>query len=356
MGRFTIEKYNSIKLDGICREGEELKGFCATQLEHNPMPEWQTHIYQFILQWLSPGDYVVAHTSGSTGIPKEIRLQKKYMLASAKKTVGYFNLTPEKTALLCLSANYIAGKMMLVRAFVGGFNLVLAEPTGTPLLGIPGSIDFAAMVPLQVYHSIPDCTKKIKSVIIGGGAVSSGLKKQLMGLPTRFYETYGMTETVSHVAIREIKAGCGFFKAMPNVFFEQDERGCLKIIAPDISEKKIITNDIVKLKNKHEFLFLGRYDSIINTGGVKIIPEEVEMKLASVIKVPFVISSLPDDKLGERVVMVLETSRGQVHLADFSSVLSKYEIPKEIKIIPNFPLTETGKIKRGEVKRLISGM
>lgn len=329
-----------------------MKAYCAARLKDPLTPQWQRDIWEFIEQWLSPRNYILAYTSGSTGQPKEVRLQKKHMLASAQKTVTYFNLTTDKTALLCLSAHYIAGKMMLVRAFVGGFNLLLAEPSGTPLSHISESIDFVAMVPLQVYHSISDFTN-VKSVIIGGGAVSLELKYSLRGMETRFYESYGMTETVSHVAIRELGDEDDFFKAMPNVTFGQDKRSCLKIVASDICEDEIVTNDIVTLKNKTEFLFIGRYDHVINTGGLKVIPEKIELKLSRLLTVPFLISSVPDDKLGEKIVLVFEENDNLMELPDFSLVLDKYERPKEIKIIQKFPLTETGKIRRKEVKRLI---
>ncbi len=353
MGNPAVNKYNNIRLNGITREGDNLQRFCLSALNDKNTPEWLSHVYQFILEWLSDEDYVVVHTSGSTGKPKEMRLLKKDMIASALKTVSYFKLSQTKTALLCLSANYIAGKMMLVRAFVAGFNLLLVEPCGSPLKLKPGCIDFIAMVPLQVYNSISYFNKDIKSVIVGGGAVSAELKNKLLSLPTDFYETYGMTETVSHVAIREIGGGDTCFKAMPKVRFKLDERGCLVIVAPDISEVEVVTNDLVDLKSNEEFEFLGRYDNVINTGGVKVIPEEVEQKILGVLNVPFVIISLPDDKLGEKVVMVLEKTL-YTDLPDLSLILTKYQMPRQIFTIPQFPITETGKIKRREVQRLIS--
>ena len=349
MGNVTLT-YNQLTLHGISRQGKELEAFCVEELNKTETPDWLRDIYRFILNWLSDEDYIVAHTSGSTGKPKPIKLQKKHMVASAKKTVEYFNLDYRKKALLCLSANYIAGKMMLVRAFVGGFNLILAEPSGNPLKEVSQTIDFAAMVPLQVFNSKGELGK-VKEVIIGGGAVSDELKQQLLGLPTQFYETYGMTETVSHVAIRKIEKDNFCFKAMPNVEFRQDERACLVILAPDICHGKIITNDIVSLKSKCEFLFLGRYDNVINTGGVKIIPEEVERKLSKVIQVPFIISSLPDEKLGEKVVLVLKLGKETPGI-DFSG-LNKFETPKRIISIPEFPKTTTGKIQRNRIKELI---
>ncbi|SMO85717.1 O-succinylbenzoic acid--CoA ligase [Saccharicrinis carchari] len=355
MGNYTLRKYDSIKLNGVKRHGEGLRIFCLQELTKTNTPEWEQAVYRFIIEWLSFEDFVTAHTSGSTGKPKEIRLQKKYMIASALKTIDFFNLSEGKTVLLCLSANYIAGKMMLIRAMVGGFNLLLAEPTGAPLKQINEPIDFTAMVPLQVFNSLPDFGHKVKNVIIGGGVLSSELLKKMHGLPTRFFETYGMTETVSHVAVKLIGEESTPFKAMPNVTFAIDNRGCLIITAPDITDHPIVTNDIVELRDDCEFFFLGRYDNVINSGGVKIIPEEVERKLSDVLKVPFLISAVPDEKLGEKVVVVLqEYSQGNLSLSDLSACLSPYEIPKAILRIAQFPLTDSGKVKRYEVRKMIA--
>lgn len=350
MGQNIINQFQRISLNGVVREGEQLKHFCLQELDQ--APEWLVHIYRFILEWLSPEDTVVAYTSGSTGTPKKVNLQKKHMIASARKTINYFGLTADHAVLLCLSANYIAGKMMLVRAFVGGFNLLCVEPSGTPLKLLSTPVDFVAMVSLQVFNSLNDFNGDIKDVIIGGGAVSSALKTQLLGLPTRFYETYGMTETVSHVAIRKIGEKESFFRAMSNVVFEQDERSCLKIIAPDICPENIITNDIVELIGKKEFKFVGRYDNIINSGGVKIIPEEVEKKLAKVLDVPFLISSMSHEKLGEQVVLVVEEGQ-DLSFPDFSLYLLKYQIPKKIVFIPKLPITNTGKVQRKVLKSIV---
>jgi O-succinylbenzoic acid--CoA ligase len=350
MGQTTINQFHRICLNGVVREGEQLQHFCLQELDQ--APEWLAHIYEFILEWLSPEESVEAYTSGSTGTPKKVYLQKKHMIASALKTNDYFGLTANHAALLCLSPNYIAGKMMLVRAFVGGFNLLCVEPSGAPLKQLSTPVDFVAMVSLQAFNSISDFNSDIKHVIIGGGAVSSELKAQLRDLPTRFYETYGMTETVSHVAIREIGEKESFFRAMSNVLFEQDDRLCLKIIAPDICSGDIITNDIVELIGKKEFKFLGRYDNVINSGGVKIIPEEVEKKLEKVLHVPFLISSLPHKQLGEQVVLVVEEGQ-DLSLPDFSLYLLKYQIPKKVVFISNIPLTDTGKVRRKVLKNMI---
>lgn len=359
MGKTTLKKYHAIKLNGIYRDGIELKDFCMSEMEKKDTPEWLVHIYHFILEWLSPNENMVAYSSGSTGKPKQIKLQKRHMIASAQKTIRYFNLQPENTALLCLSANYIAGKMMIVRAFVGQFDLILVEPDGRPLKNITQPIDFAAMVPLQVNNCLSYIESKslLKNVIIGGGIVFEKLKNKLKKLPVNFYETYGMTETVSHVAVRKIGLD-PYFCPMPNVLFSMDERQCLAIEAPDILEDRIVTNDIVELESDGRFLFIGRFDHVINSGGVKISPELVEEKLSAYIKVPFVISSLYDDKLGEKVVLVIEREGCIEHIEYIlgnDTGLTKYERPKQVIQIDKIPVTDTQKVKRNELKKYIAG-
>ncbi len=352
-----MNKYNKITLDGCTYNGSQLLGLCQENMNNNSTPEWLKHIHQFIYEWLNDSDEIVAHTSGSTGVPKKIYLKKKHMVASALKTNTYFKLDPDKSGLLCLSANYIAGKMMIVRAFVGGFNLLIQEPSGNPLGNIVDSIDFIAMVPIQVSNSIEDIEKgdKVKDIIIGGGAISKSLTESLRTVNINCYETYGMTETVSHVAIR--KVGDPVFKAMPDVFFLIDDRNCLLINADDITDSIIITNDVVELKSDKEFIWLGRYDNIINTGGIKVVPEEIERKLSTEIKHPFFVSSMPDDKLGHMVVLVFEKNSQTTEISEFESVfscLNKYERPKRIYKVHHFPYTENNKIKRTELMQMIN--
>ncbi len=349
------EFYNTIKLNGKSYFGDDLIKFCLDSIEDKSTPEWLKSIYNFILEWLDDSDEIKAHTSGSTGKPKTINLKKNYMIASAMKTIEFFNLQSDHTALLCLSANYIAGKMMIVRAFVGGFNLVLSEPTGNPLKAINEKIEFAAMVPLQVSNSLQEIISgnKVRNIIIGGGVVSSELTEQIKSAKTICYETYGMTETVSHVAIR--KLGDEVFKAMPNVSFEKDNRDCLVIDAKDIADSKLITNDIVDLKSKKEFTWLGRYDNIINSGGIKIVPEEIEKKISLLIKGVFFISSIPNEKLGEEIVLVIEESAPYViesFLSAFNA-LGKFERPRKISVINQFPFSENNKIKRTELRKIL---
>ncbi len=312
---------------------------------------------EFIVEWLNNEDFIIVKTSGSTGVPKEIKLQKLHVFNSAAATVNYFDLPKNTKALLCLSAEYIAGKMMLVRAMVAGWDLHIAAPGKNPLEKIDDDFDFTAMVPYQVFHSLKDL-KKVKKLIIGGGAIPRKLEEQLQQVSTKIFATYGMTETISHIAARPINGAekSSVFTALPKVDFSQTEIGCLQIQAPEISEEIVITNDVVELLSPTSFKFLGRIDNVINTGGVKVFPETIEEKLSFHLSIPFFIASEKDEALGERVILIVEDEE-KSKLEDFSesfATLSPYEKPKKLYTILQFAYTETGKIKRAEVLKKLS--
>ena len=335
---------------------EELKSY-ASELTINGNEE-DTSIGQFILEWLDEKDFIEVKTSGSTGVPKIISLQKKHVLNSAKATVNYFNLFENTKALLCLPSQYIAGKMMLVRAMMAGWDLHTVHPGKSPLKNIETNFDFTAMVPYQVFHSLEDL-HKVKKIIIGGGSIPAKLEKQLQNEETLAFATYGMTETISHIAVRQIngKENSNLFSALSKVKFSQTSNGCLKINAPEISEEVVITNDIVKLLSPTSFKFLGRIDNVINSGGVKIHPEELEKKLSLHIEIPFFISSEKDDAFGEQVILIVE-STDTLQLKNFSKAfetLSSYERPKKLYIVSKFLYTETDKIRRSAVKKILMG-
>jgi O-succinylbenzoic acid--CoA ligase len=266
------------------------------------------------------------------------------MVDSALATGDFFDLQPGNKALQCLPVKYVAGKMMLVRAMILGLDLEFVAPSSHPLESNEIDFDFVAMVPLQAQNSISQL-KKVKKLIIGGAAVNKTLEKQLLKLPTKVYETYGMTETITHIAAR--KLGEKAFTVLPYVTVSYDDRNCLVIHAPRISSEVIITNDIVELVDENQFIFLGRMDNVINSGGIKLIPEQIEQKLGGKISQRFFIASKPDDELGEKVVLVIE---GDNHELDYSiyEYFDKYEKPKEIIFIPKFLDTATGKILRKE--------
>ena len=334
----------------------ELANFCFSKLASFSLQSWEYALYSFILQWISEEESIKAKTSGSTGKPKEMKLAKKAMVASAKLTGNFLNLQKGDKALLCLSMGFIAGKMMAVRAFVLGLDLVPVEPSGNPLQEINGIFDFAAMTPMQVFNILNNNNgieklNKIKNLIIGGGEINPKLEKRLKLLKNNTYHTYGMTETLTHVALRKINGENrnDTFMALKPIWFEQDKRNCLIIHAPHISNEKIITHDIVKLKSKTKFEFLGRFDNIINSGGIKIIPEIIENKLEAFLNQRFFIYGKPDEKLGEKIVLVIEgKSDNQIEETLKKIPFTKFEKPMEVIFIDDFVETGNGKINRGK--------
>ncbi len=310
----------------------------------------------FLLNWIDKEPTIQVKTSGSTGIPKTIHLRKQHMVNSAFATAKYFNLKAGDSALLCLSGAYIAGKMMLLRAMVLGLELDLVEPSSTPLLGGNKSYDFCAMVPFQLESSLSDINR-IKTLIVGGAHISSSLKDKIQNLKTSIYETYGMTETITHIAVKKINLDKtvnqdsveNHFKTLPGITIQKDERNCLVINAPDINPAPIITNDMVELISDTEFNWLGRYDNIINSGGVKLIPEQIELKLASILKNRFFIVGIPDEHLGQNMILLIEKEGEDSEIFDrikSLETLEKYEIPKDILFLESFVETVNGKISR----------
>jgi O-succinylbenzoic acid--CoA ligase len=306
---------------------------------------YEQAIGSFILDWFDAKPYLEVSTSGTTGAPKLIQVQKSAMVQSALATGAYFDLSPGNKALHCLPTQYIAGKMMLVRSFILGLDLDLVAPNSTPLAKNTTTYHFVAMVPLQVQNSI-DSLGKVKKLIVGGAKMNQELESLVAKLPTQIFETYGMTETVSHIAAKRV--GTTPFSILPNVTISQDQRGCLVINAPLVSSEVLITNDLVEIINEKEFILLGRADNIINSGGIKLIPEQIETKLASKIKERFFVAGISDATLGEKLVLVIEGEAREISLNVFET-LSTYEKPKDYFFVPQFLETESGKIKRKEI-------
>jgi O-succinylbenzoic acid--CoA ligase len=258
---------------------KDLLAFSSDNIVSVNTHPWEKEIYRFIINWLSDTDYIVQYSSGTTGKPKEIRLPKISMMASSMNTCRYFNLEKDQSALLCMPVDYIAGKMMIVRSLAGELNLLLTAPRSVPEIDIHPSIDFCAMLPLQVTNLLA-CREDlgpIKKLIIGGAEISGKLEALVQKVPTDIYSTYGMTETSSHIALRRLNglARQKDYQALPGVKLTGDERGCL-VIETDYLPGRIVTNDLVKFTGPGFFTWLGRYDNLINSGGIKIVPEEVE--------------------------------------------------------------------------------
>jgi O-succinylbenzoic acid--CoA ligase len=306
--------------------------------------DYEKELGIFLLEWFNDVPYITSQTSGSTGTPKVIQIPKVAMLHSALATGDFFHLKAGHKALHCLSAKFIAGKMMLVRGLILGLEMDFVAPSATPLAKNQFHYDFVAMVPLQVQNSIAEL-QNVKQLIIGGAQINELLKQQLLHLPTKVYETYGMTETITHIAVKRI--GESAFTVLPQVTIAQDNRNCLVIYALQISDQKIVTNDLVDLISETQFQLLGRIDNIVNSGGIKLIPERIEAKLSSKITNRFFVIGIPDERLGEKLILVLEGDKIPFDVSAFED-LSKYERPKMVLFIPNFKETENGKILRKE--------
>lgn len=346
-----MKPVQTIQLNGAIYNRENLDKLLVA---NEPKDSWQNAIYAFLQNWFDESDFILAQTSGSTGKPKDIRLKKTAMINSARMTNQFFGLDGDKTALLCLPASYIAGKMMLVRALVGSFNLITVEPKANPFENLNTKIDFAAITPYQLFHSAEILkTKAVHKIIIGGSPVTSRLEKLSESIPAELYETYGMTETCSHIALRRFNGEekSDYFTILDGVSIRQDERECLVVKAPHLLENEIQTNDMVELMGSNSFRWLGRADSVINSGGVKIHPEQVEKKLEGIISSNYFISSLPDDVLENRTVLVIESELYNVEQQEdlkrkLNSLLSKYEIPKEIYYLSQFVYSNSNKVLR----------
>ncbi len=352
--KFVNQIHPSFKLNGQNFNASELFEF-AKDLEKSGI-HYEINIGKFLQQWLDNNESVLVKTSGSTGVPKNIQLYKEQMVNSAKATGIFFKLPENTTALLCLPSNYIAGKMMLVRAMTLGWNLHIVAPEKDAITQYDNDYDFVAMVPYQVHHSIKSLNK-IKKLIIGGGAISKELNDQLQNVDTEVFATYGMTETITHIAVRRINglAKSNEYTALPEVKFSLDKRECLVIDAPNVSTEKVITNDMVQLNSSSNFEYLGRVDNVINSGGVKLFPEQIEAKLSLYISIPFIIASEKNVELGERVILILELANKEITstISEAISKLNPFERPKKIYTFSKFPLTETGKIKRKEVMNIL---
>lgn len=334
--------HNQFKLNGFHLNREDLCRVAYSFIKEGE--EFEKPVGDFLLDWFDSKDYIEMQTSGTTGAPKTITVSKQAMVESALATGDFFELQPGNKALQCLPVKYVAGKMMLVRAMILGLDLEFVAPSSHPLRNNEIDYDFVAMVPLQAQNSISELNK-VKKMIVGGAAINKALDKQLLKLPTQVFETYGMTETITHIAAR--KLGEKAFTVLPGVTISYDDRNCLVIHAPRISDDVIVTNDIVELLNENQFIFLGRMDNVINSGGIKLIPEQIEEKLANKINQRFFIASKPDTELGEKVVLIVEGEK-QDFGDDLYDKLDKYEKPKELIFIPKFKETDSGKVIRKE--------
>ncbi|WP_339661475.1 AMP-binding protein [uncultured Polaribacter sp.] len=310
-------------------------------------------IYLFLKSWFSLDKTITVQTSGSTGIPKPILLKKEFVVNSAIATGSFFNLKEHTSALLCLPPQYIAGKLMLIRAIILGWDLDIIEANSNPLEHTEKHYDFSAMVPLQLENSLSKL-HLVKQLIVGGGAVSKELERKIQNISSVVFATYGMTETITHIAIK--KLNCidlfpNFYQVLPNVTIYKDDRNCLVIDAPKVCDELIFTNDVVELISDTQFDWLGRFDNVINSGGIKLHPEKIEEKVSKVITNRFFVAGISDLTLGEKLVLVIEGEKQQFNFKKAN--LTKFENPKEIYFLKNFIETGTKKIQRKKTLDLL---
>lgn len=335
-------------------------------------------IDDFLKQWYDNNSKILVHTSGSTGKPKYLWVEKKLMINSAKMTCNFLKLKAKDNALLCMPLEYIAGKMMVVRSIINDLNLIDVKPSGNPLsdkslehinLDLT-PITFAAMVPLQVYNTLKEPIekerlKKIKHLIIGGGFIDDSIARELKTFPNYIWCSYGMTETLSHIALRRIngKEASQWYSPLNGIEVSTNNESCLIINAPLITHQQIVTNDIAVLrkqtvgyckKPKTIFKIIGRKDNIINTGGIKIQIEEIENKLKEVINEPFAITKKKSPKFGEEIVLIAKSHNIEYIKNTCKQILPKFWIPHYFMIVNDIPLTATGKPARKVIENLVS--
>ena len=331
----------------------------------------------FLTEWRSDVSFILARTSGSTGVPKEVRLPKDFVAESARRTNDFFSIGPGSRLHSCVSPDFIGGKMMLVRAEMAGATLSWEIPSNQPLQNIDPThiIDLLAVVPSQMIHILDNIGSlpKIRNIIIGGSAIHPQLRKRIGESGLNAFETYGMTETASHIALRRITHICegekeNPFHVLPGIYVTTDSDGCLQIRFE--SGKIIVTNDLAEIVSPKEFYIHGRRDHIINSGGKKINPIEVEKKIAHLIPFPFYITGEPDEKWGQRVILVIQSSKydgsedpGKSGLSyplgsnfpesfchelldSLRNFLAPHELPKAVRVVSSLPITPSGKLKR----------
>ncbi|MEX2230970.1 MAG: AMP-binding protein [Cyclobacteriaceae bacterium] len=332
------------------------------EIEESRSPFEET-TFAFMKAWLSGEESFQLTTSGSTGAPKTISVTRTQMVASARHTAQKINLQKQSTALVCIDTKYIGGKMMLARALTFGLPIMAVEPTANPLIKIPVDkcVQFTAFVPYQVTAVLeskhPHLLNNLDKVLIGGAPLNATTRQQLGHFNCECYETYGMTETVSHIALKLANTDRKqqYFEVLPGVEISQDDRGCL-LVSADFLPKTIVTNDLVELVGPGRFSWLGRWDTVINSGGVKVVPEKIEKEIEKIfsennLNVRFFIAASPDEKLGNKIVLILEGVQFSSELlnrslAALKTAVSPFEFPKEVYSIPEFVLTETQKIDR----------
>ena len=339
-------------LEGKEYAPEDISRLVAEGAGNCPPALWD--LYLFLNEWFDASPVITVHTSGSTGVPKGLVVRKDRMMQSARLTCEFLNLQAGDTALLCMNLRYIGAMMMVVRSLVAGLNLVVRPASGHPLSDVEVPLKFAAMVPLQVYNTlrVPAERKRLEHtdiLIIGGGAVDDSLEAELKTIPIAAYSTYGMTETLSHIALRRLngEAASKCYYPFPSVELSLSAENTLIVKAPLICDDVLQTNDIACLCSDGGFTIAGRKDNVINSGGIKIQAEEMENRLQPFIPVPFAVTAVPDPRLGQALTLLIAGKPDIKELENkLQAVLETYYRPKHMFITELIPQTENGKIDR----------
>jgi O-succinylbenzoic acid--CoA ligase len=316
------------------------------------LDEIDPEIHKLLSFWKSKENKISVYTSGSTGSPKKINIYKNQMVASAKNTLGYFEIKDNSTFLSCLPLKYIGGKMILIRAILSKSKIVLCKPTVNPINELDTEIDFIALTPLQLNSLLEkkNIFKKIKLAIVGGGLVSKNVISKIQNLTTNCFQTYGMTETISHIALRNLKNCNGKtpYKCINDVEVGTNNKNQLIINSKELEIKNLVTNDKVKILSTKEFLFLNRTDNIINSGGLKINPEEVENKiLKSLGDNNFFVDKIKNDKFGEEIILIaLKKIKIDLLIQSIKLLKDKKIHPKKIYIVDKFIFNDNQKIDK----------
>ncbi len=332
----------------------------AVEIEQKAQATWLLDLFRFILRWFDSSDSITQKTSGSTGVPKTMQLKKSSMNASAERTISFFELKENDRVWLCLPIEYIAAKMQVVRCLIGNLKLHVSEPTSTPIVPeIP--IQFAALVPMQLKRMLVQNQSfaSIETLILGGAAADNALVQSLQGLTTKVYATYGMTETCSHIALQKLNGvdQQDSFFVLDGIKVSINSSNCLEIKAPDLHDEPIVSNDLVELIDQNHFRVIGRTDNVINSGGLKINPEEIEAAVAGKFNLEVVLLGIPDRLLGQKLVLVSEKEimpEVWEQVKEFvEQHFGKNKTPKLKKVLNHFPRTKSMKVVRAEIETII---
>jgi len=360
-----------LTIDGRSFSREELMAFCHMKIHDCENPDWYRKVFQFIKLFLdTESGIILQRSSGTTGDPKEFELQRQAMEASAIKTLRFFKLKPGDRVLLGLPVDYIAGKMMVVRALVGGLDLVLTEPSSMPLKSVEGSFSFVPMVPLQVVESLKvgDDLSRTGALLIGGGELPASLKTSLTELSApEVYESFGMTETYTHFGLKRINGPEheSSFRLLEGALISRDSRGCMVVELQGVTKGPVISNDLVEIGlGGDRFTWLGRYDNVIKTGGIKVIPEILEERIGKLLGTSVLILPVEDAKLGQKMVLLVEgilsedpkSTKKTMELwkSKLGTILSPHELPRHFVQVPQIPRNTSFKPDRKAARALLS--